>query len=133
VGRIGSIKLYENNLPESKKFFAGGAFSNRGYGYKRLGITESSTLDLARGGFTLSNLSLETSFPVYENLRGAFFSDQTMISDNQGLWEFNNKVIHSAGLGVRYLTPLGPFKLDLGVNVNNTQERAVHFQVGQSF
>jgi translocation and assembly module TamA len=133
VGRIGSIKLYENNLPESKKFFAGGAFSNRGYGYERIGITESSTSDLTLGGFTLTNLSLETNFPIYKNFRGAFFSDQTMISDNQGIWEFHNKVIHSAGFGVRYLTPMGPFKLDFGVNVNNTKERGIHFQVGQSF
>jgi len=133
VGRIGSIKLYENNLPESKKFFAGGAFSNRGYGYERIGITESSTEDLALGGFTLSNLSLESNFPIYKNFRGAFFSDQTMISDNQGIWEFNNKVIHSAGFGFRYLTPIGPFKLDIGANVKNIKQRGINFQVGQSF
>ncbi len=133
VGKIGAIKVYDNNLPQSKKFFAGGAFLNRAYGYERIGITESTKEDSSLGGFTLANLSLEANFPVYESFRGAVFTDNTMISDNQGIWEFSNKVLTSAGIGFRYLTPLGPFKIDMAMNVNNTEERAVHFQVGQSF
>ena len=133
VGRMGAISLYKNNMPESKKFFAGGAFTNRAYGYDRLGITESQIKASTDGGFTFANLSLETNFPLYKNFRGAIFSDNTMISDNQGIWEFSNKVISSAGLGFRYLTPLGPFKIDFGMNVHDKSQRAIHFQVGQSF
>jgi len=133
VGRIGSIKVYNNHLPESKKFFAGGAFSNRAYGYERIGITESSKSDELLGGFTMANLSLESNFPLYKNLRGALFTDNTMISNNQGIWEFTNRVITSAGIGFRYVTPMGPFKIDMGVNIHNFDEKAVHFQVGQSF
>jgi len=133
VGRIGAIEVIDNNIPKSKKFFAGGAFSNRAYGYDRIGITKSTTEDLDIGGFTLANLSVEANFPIYESFGVAIFSDNTMISDNQGIWEFSNKVITSAGLGLRYLTPIGPFKIDMGVNVHNSNEKAVHFQVGQSF
>ena len=133
VGRIGSIKVYDNNLPESKKFFAGGAFSNRAYGYDRIGITESRRSDSELGGFTMSNLSLEANFPLYESFRGAIFTDNTMISDNQGIWEYSDNVLSAAGFGFRYLTPIGPFKIDMGFNVHNTEEKAVHFQVGQSF
>ncbi len=133
VGRIGAIQVYKNDMPESKKFFAGGAFSNRAYGYDRIGITKSQTEDLTEGGFTLANLSLESNFPIYKNFRGALFSDSSMISENQGIWEFNNNVIYSAGLGFRYMTPIGPFKIDMGFNVQNTSENAIHFQVGQSF
>ena len=133
VGRIGSIQVYSNNLPESKKFFAGGAFSNRAYGYEQIGITKSSKEDTKLGGFTLANLSLEANFPVYKSIRGAIFTDNTMISDNQGIWEFSNRVITSAGIGFRYLTPIGPFKIDMGANIHNFDEKAIHFQVGQSF
>jgi len=133
VGRIGSIKVYENNLPESKKFFAGGAFSNRAYGYDQIGITESTIQDTSFGGYTLANLSLEANFPLYKSFRGAVFTDNTMISENQGIWEFSNKVITSAGIGFRYLTPIGPFKIDMGFNVSDTSKNAIHFQVGQSF
>ncbi len=136
VGRIGSIKVYSNQLPESKKFFAGGAFSNRAYGYEQIGVTESTKEDSSLGGFTLANLSLEANFPLsknFKNVRGAIFTDNTMISNNQGIWEFSNRVVTSVGIGFRYLTPMGPFKIDVGTNIHNTDEKAIHFQVGQSF
>jgi translocation and assembly module TamA len=134
VGRMGTIKVYDNNgIPESKKFFAGGAFSNRAYGYDQIGLTKSSVETSSDGGFTLANLSLETNFPIYKNFRGAIFSDSTMISENQGIWEFSNNVIYSAGFGFRYMTPIGPFKIDMGFNVKDSSQNAIHFQVGQSF
>lgn len=133
VGRMGSIQVYNNSMPESKKFFAGGAFSNRAYGYDRIGITASATEDLEGAGFTLANLSLEANFPIYKDFKGAIFNDNSMISENQGIWEFSNRVISSVGLGFRYLTPIGPFKIDMGVNIRDRSQNAVHFQVGQSF
>ena len=134
VGRMGSIQVYNSNgMPESKKFFGGGAFSNRAYGYDRIGITQSSTEDSKRGGFTVANLSLESNFPIYRDFMGAVFTDNTMISENQGIWEFSNRVISSVGLGFRYMTPIGPFKIDMGLNVKDSNQNAIHFQVGQSF
>jgi translocation and assembly module TamA len=133
VGRIGSIQVFKNSMPESKKFFAGGAFSNRAYGYDRIGITTSATKDLESAGFTLANLSLEANFPIYKDFRAGIFSDNTMISENQGIWEFSNRVITSIGMGFRYMTPIGPFKIDMGVNIKDRSQSAVHFQVGQSF
>jgi len=134
VGRMGTIQVYDNNgIPESKKFFAGGAFSNRAYGYDQIGLTKNSVTELSDGGFTLANLSLESNFPIYKSFRGALFSDSTMISENQGIWEFSNNVIYSAGFGFRYMTPIGPFKIDMGFNVKDRTQNAIHFQVGQSF
>jgi translocation and assembly module TamA len=134
VGRMGSIQVYNRNgMPESKKFFGGGAFSNRAYGYDRIGITQSSVDDLRGGGFTLANLSLESNFPIYRDFRGAIFTDNTMISDNQGIWVFSIRVISSAGLGFRYMTPIGPFNIDMGMNIHDSSQQAIHFQVGQSF
>jgi len=133
VGRIGTIELYKNSMPESKKFFAGGAFSNRAYGYDRVGIVDSVDSYEKEGGYTLTNLSVEANFPLYKNFRGAIFSDSSMVSDNQGTWEFSNKIITSAGIGFRYLTPMGPFKIDMGMNIHDYSQNAIHFQVGQSF
>ena len=133
VGRMGAIQVYNNAMPESKKFFAGGAFSNRAYSYDRIGIVESQEKYSNEGGSTLANLSLEANFPIYKNVRGAVFTDNTMISENEGIWQFSNNVISSVGLGFRYMTPIGPFKIDMGFNVKNSSDNAVHFQVGQSF
>ncbi len=134
IGRIGAIQVYDNRLPESKKFFAGGAFSNRAYGYDRIGITKSTTeIEENSGGYDIANLTLEANFPLYKSLYMGFFSDNTMISENQGVWEFSNRVIYSAGLGLRYMTPIGPFKIDFGFNIHKYSENAIHFQIGQSF
>ena len=133
VGRMGAIQVYNNAMPESKKFFAGGAFSNRAYSYDRIGIVESQEKYSNEGGSTLANLSFEANFPIYKNVRGAVFTDNTMISANEGIWQFSNNVISSVGLGFRYMTPIGPFKIDMGFNVKNSSDNAVHFQVGQSF
>lgn len=134
VGRVGAIEEYQNRLPESKKFFAGGAFSNRAYGYDRIGVI-SSTKDTNsnEGGYNMANLSLELNLPIYKNLQLGLFSDNTMIGSQQGIWEFTNNIIYSAGFGFRYMTPIGPFKLDFGFNTHKYSENAIHFQIGQSF
>ena len=133
VGRFGAIRVYQNRLPESKRFFAGGAFSNRAYGYERIGITNSTTNPLGLGGLSMANLSLEANFPLYKNLYFGLFNDNSIISENEKIWELNDKVIKSVGFGFRYMTPVGPFKLDFGFNTADYSKNGVHFQVGQSF
>ena len=134
VGRMGAIEEYQNRLPQSKKFFAGGAFSNRAYGYDRIGLISSTTdTNSTRGGYNMANLSLELNFPIYKNLKLGIFSDNTMIGSQQGIWEFTDNIIYSAGFGLRYMTPIGPFKLDFGFNTHKYSDNAIHFQIGQSF
>lgn len=131
VGKVGVVDVVSNELPESKFFFAGGSFSNRAYGFNSIGVIESSTVDSIAGASTFLNLSLEADYPIWGNLYGAVFSDNTML--NEESYDFSGEVISSAGLGVRYLTPIGPFKLDVGFNVNDPSQYGISFQIGQSF
>ena len=133
VGRVGAIEVYDNRLPESKKFFAGGAFSNRAYGYDKIGITTTSREDSDLGGSSIVNLSLEVNFPIYKDVYMGIFTDSSMVSSKQEFWNFDDDIIHSVGLGVRYMTPLGPFKVDFGVNTQDYSQNGLHFQIGQSF
>ena len=133
VGRVGAIDVYDNRLPESKKFFAGGAFSNRAYGYDKLGVTTSSSEDSDLGGSSIANLSLEVNFPLYKDVYMGIFTDSSMVSSKQEFWNFDDDIIHSVGLGVRYMTPIGPFKIDFGVNTQDYSQNGLHFQIGQSF
>ena len=121
----------KNDIPESKLFFAGGVNSNRAYGYKRVGVIYSPTLYGIEGGSTMTNLSLEANYPIGDNLYAAVFSDNTMLTKDE--YDFSGDILSSAGLGVRYITPFGPIKLDVGMNVHDTSEYAMHFQIGQSF
>ncbi len=127
--KIGLIREFKNSLPESKLFFAGGAFSNRAYGYNRLGASDSMCDEV--GAKTLVDTTLEVSHPLYQKIDGALFYDATMISEKS--FEFTIDFIHAVGIGLRYHTPIGPIKIDFGMNVEDKSKYALHFQIGQSF
>lgn len=132
VGIAGTVdEDTENSLPESKYFFAGGAFSNRAYGFRELGVILSTTEDTINGASTWANLSLEADYPVWGDLYGAVFTDNTMLTADS--YDFSGEIITSAGVGVRYMTPIGPFKLDVGMNVQDASQYGISFQIGQSF
>jgi len=132
VGKIGVVEAAASDgLPESKYFFAGGSFSNRAYGYRELGVILSPTEDTINGASSMANLSLEANYPISGDLYGAVFSDNTMLTDKS--YDFTGDIITSAGLGVRYMTPIGPFKLDVGFNVHDPSQYGISFQIGQSF
>ena len=132
VGKVGIVdEERENSLPESKYFFGGGPYSNRAYGFRELGVIISPTEDSINGASTMANLSLEADYPVWGDFYGAVFTDNTMLTAKS--YDFSGEIITSAGLGVRYMTPIGPFKLDIAVNVNDTSQNGISFQIGQSF
>ncbi len=127
--KIGLIEEYENHLPESKLFFAGGAFSNRGYGYNSLGAFDASCENV--GGKTLIDTTLEMSHPLYKKIDGALFFDSTLLSSES--YRFSIDLVHSIGAGIRYISPIGPVKLDMGMDIEDNSQYAIHFQIGQSF
>jgi len=134
VGKIGSIDIMDDScrgIPESKKFFGGGAYSNRAYGYRELGVIISPAEDLINGALSMANLSFEMDYPVWGDLYAAAFTDNTMLTDES--YDFSGEIITSAGVGVRYMTPVGPFKLDVGFNVHEPSQYGISFQIGQSF
>ncbi|MEN8727604.1 MAG: BamA/TamA family outer membrane protein [Sulfurovum sp.] len=132
VGKVGIVDTErENSLPESKYFFGGGSYSNRAYGFRELGVIISPTEDSINGASTMANLSLEADYPVWGDFYGAVFTDNTMLTEDS--YDFTGDIITSAGIGVRYMTPIGPFKMDIAVNVNDTSQNGISFQIGQSF
>jgi translocation and assembly module TamA len=134
VGKMGSIDMEDDTyggIPESKKFFGGGSYSNRAYGFRELGIITSPTDYLTWGAMSMANLSLEFDYPVWGDLYAAAFTDNTMLTADS--YDFTGEIITSAGVGVRYMTPVGPFKLDVGINVEDPSQYGISFQIGQSF
>lgn len=118
-----------------RAFYSGGPTSNRGYPFRGVGpqgqigylvpaATTGINCALATaedeqgcirplGGLTLWELSLETRFPISGNLQGALFVDASDVSRYAGTIRL--RVPHiSPGLGLRYLTLVGPLRLDLG-------------------
>jgi translocation and assembly module TamA len=132
VGKVGIVDVStENGLPESKYFFGGGAYSNRAYGFREIGVITSPTEFTIDGASTMANLSLEADYPVWGDVYGAVFTDNTMLTDES--YNFKGDVITSVGIGARYMTPIGPFKLDIAFNVHDVSQYGILFQIGQSF
>ena len=132
VGKMGVIKKEKSNgLPESKYFFGGGSYSNRAYGYRILGVILSPTEDSIYGASSMLNLSIEADYPIWGDLYGAIFMDNTMLTEES--YDFGGEIISSVGFGIRYMTPIGPFKIDVGFNTRDRSRYGIQFQIGQSF
>jgi len=132
VGKVGIVdEETKKSLPESKYFFAGGSFSNRAYGFRELGVIISPTKDTIYGAATWANLTFEADYPIWGDIYGAVFTDNTMLTAEP--YDFSGEIITSAGIGIRYMTPIGPFKLDVGMNVADPSQYGISFQIGQSF
>jgi translocation and assembly module TamA len=121
--RVGSLVPINETGPASivALFTSGGSTSVRGYGVQRL-----SPMALQEGDWvpTGGNGVLEASLELRQQLRGAlggvFFIDVGNVSDASGDAKEWQQVLDpsllqpTAGLGVRYLTPFGPVRVDVG-------------------
>ncbi len=127
---FGSLHLFNGDIPPSYLFYAGGMNSNRAYGYRKLG--PSNVNGNPTGFHSLLETTAEYRFAIYGKLRGVLFNDNTFIGKN----EIPNydQGYYSAGVGLRYLTPIGPIAIDFGVDINDpTEQYAFHFHIGELF
>jgi translocation and assembly module TamA len=132
VGRLGVLDdRGRASLPASKLFYAGGSYSNRAYADREIGATRSPVSDESVGGRSWLNLTLEAQYPIWGDLYGGLFYDATMISRDR--YDFSGHWIQSAGVGVRYMTPIGPLKLDFAVNLHDPSIRRASIMIGESF
>jgi len=79
-----------------------------------------SDCDLPLGGFSLWEASAELRFPLLGPLRGAVFADTGDVSPYKLDLRWNRPHL-SAGLGLRYATPIGPVRVDVGYRVPGLQ------------
>lgn len=133
----GSIEPLEDTsvVPIFKRFFAGGSDSVRGYPYQRLGPLDSQ--GNAIGGMELLEGSVEWRFPVRDPFEGVVFFDFGNVAPDikTFTWE---ETRFTAGVGLRYLTIIGPLRFDVGYELNPPEQNffspyQFHFSIGQAF
>jgi outer membrane protein assembly factor BamA len=124
-----------------RAFYSGGPSSNRGYPFRSVGphgpigflvpsaagstgsvncTLQGRTIEelprgciRPRGGLSLWELSLETRVPFSKSWEGVLFVDASDLTTGEG--EIRVNVPHiSPGFGLRYITPVGPLRLDVG-------------------
>ena len=122
------------DLPVTELFYSGGSDSVRGYGYQRLGPIGAE--GEAVGGASLLEGSVEVRFPIWSALRGVVFVDAGQLSLQAWAWR-PASLLYASGVGLRYKTPLGPVRFDVGLPLNppngGVQSYRLWFSIGQAF
>jgi translocation and assembly module TamA len=94
-----------DRLPPSQRFFNGGAQNVRGYGFQDLSPRDAGGNRV--GGAYLGTASIELDYLVFGDFGLALFADTGNASDSASIdWK------SGAGIGLRYRTPVGMFRLD---------------------
>jgi outer membrane protein assembly factor BamA len=156
-------------IPLSERFFSGGANSHRGFPINQAGPRDPQT-GFPIGGAAQFFNSLELRFPLrWQNMGGVLFHDAGNVYSRLGRISFRGSqrsvernglpvfdfdyMVHAAGIGLRYRTPIGPVRFDVGYSINpprfvgqvegpggdlvpRTQRIShlqFHFSVGQTF
>jgi len=132
---VGGIQPYagSDSVPSNVRFFAGGPGSLRGYGPKRVGPLDSTGRPI--GGDSLLVGSVELRFPISGDLGGVVFVDAGNVYSGSPAYDLGDLRV-GVGPGIRYNTPIGPFRLDFGVAVNPRSGDPfgrLDFSIGQAF
>ena len=113
-----------DDLPPSVRFFAGGDQSIRGYDFETLGPEDDQGQVI--GGTGIAVASFEYEQPVRGKWSVAFFVDS-----GNAFKDSTFDVKTGAGVGVRWQSPLGPIRFDIGVPVNDpTHDTRLHVSIG---
>src|SRR5947199_5844702 len=120
-------------IPIDERFFIGGATTVRSFGERDLGPHDNHGHPVGGEFYTVFNV--EYTFPILGELQGAVFTDAGNLlptSEDIGLSDMR----YAIGAGLRYKLPVGPIRLDYGVNPDPRQFEdfgAFHFSFGFAF
>ncbi|MGE8561363.1 MAG: autotransporter assembly complex protein TamA [Acinetobacter sp.] len=124
-GDLGYIFAQDfTKVPYNLRYFTGGDQTIRGFDYKSLSPEENG---FKIGGQTLAVGSLEYNYQFKEGWRAAIFSDVGNAYDK----DFNTPTAYSAGVGVRWASPIGPIRIDVASGISDDDHPIrIHFFIG---
>ena len=117
----------DKEIPLPERFFAGGAASHRGFPENQAGPRDLLT-GFPLGGKAVLVSQVELRFPLLgENVGGVLFQDAGNVYSTLNDISFRVRqrdvtdfdyMVHTAGFGIRYRTPVGPVRIDLAYVLN---------------
>ncbi len=136
-GSIGQTFENEaNKLPVYEHFYLGGLKSIRGFKSAHVSPLDPETGERI-GGDKMWYTNFEVIFPllVKAGLRGVVFTDFGNVYEENEDWEFSNTK-KAVGLGIRWLSPMGPLRLEWGYNLEpeaDEEDTVWDFSIGGIF
>jgi outer membrane protein insertion porin family len=150
--RIGLASQFASSfVPTSQLFFSGGGTTLRSFpineaGPQRLvpfcnvfqGQAGCVNVTVPVGGKQLFILNSELRFPTHilKALGAVVFYDGGNVYSAINLHNFVNNYTNTVGVGLRYATPIGPVRIDLGHNLNaipGINPTQYYITIGQAF
>jgi len=150
--RIGMAKSFAQSfVPTSQLFFSGGGTSLRSFPINEAGpqrvvpfcnVLKAQpacvNVTVPVGGRELFILNSEVRFPlrIMNNLGGVVFYDGGNVYRAVNFGNFLNNYTNTVGFGLRYSTPIGPIRFDIGHNLNPVRginPTQYYITVGQAF
>ncbi|PAR50168.1 hypothetical protein CGT94_09595 [Vibrio metoecus] len=113
-----------DQLSPSLRFFAGGDNNLRGYGYESISPKDAS--GALTGAKYIATSSIEYQYRLTGNWWAAMFMDVGDAFNDNPDWK------KGAGVGVRWVSPVGPIRLDFawGLDANPGEAFKIHFTLG---
>lgn len=133
-GRAGAMDSYGGKkLLITEKYMVGGLRSVRGFEYGYAGPRDENGDPIGAKNELVFNAEL--IFPLYKEigLKGVVFFDAGKGFDS---WGDMGEIRTATGFGIRWLSPMGPIRLEWGYNLNkkdNEKQSVMEFTVGQFF
>ncbi|KMN19343.1 autotransporter assembly complex protein TamA [Pseudomonas weihenstephanensis] len=127
LGRVqfgGSATNGYKSIPPSLRFFAGGDQSVRGYDYQSLS-PKNSDGDRIGGRYMVAG-SVEYQYQFAEKWRWATFVDKGNAFNSLDFPSLKTGV----GMGIRWISPVGPIRLDLAHALDDDGGVRLHFSMG---
>jgi outer membrane protein assembly factor BamA len=145
-----------SHVPLSELFFSGGGSTLRGFPLNGAGPqrkipacgdpsdpSSCAFIAVPVGGkqLLILNSELRVPFPLdlpvaHKNLGFAVFYDGGNVFQNIGFHNFGQQYTNSIGVGLRYKTPVGPVRIDIGHNLNappGVKSTQIFITLGQAF
>jgi len=138
---VGDVVIEDAGLPASERFFAGGDTTVRGFSLDRLGTPETITESgFPTGGNGVVIFNAEMRVNLWRGLGAVGFYDTGNVYELASDIDLGD-LRSAAGFGLRYRSPVGPLRIDLGFNLDpreltpGTLERrtVLHVSFGQAF
>ncbi|HUR32244.1 MAG TPA: outer membrane protein assembly factor BamA, partial [Vicinamibacterales bacterium] len=141
LGAINAAGADPTQVPFAKKYFLGGATSIRGWGRYEVSPLGGSGLPI--GGNSMLAFSSEARLSFRGSFGAVAFLDAGNVWSGDGQFELGD-LRYAVGPGLRYQTPVGPIRFDLGYQLNPNPDLLVngaaqarrwriHFSIGQAF
>ena len=149
--RIGLAQPFASSrVPLSQKYFTGGGNTLRGYPLDGAGpqrqvqvcssgsSTNCTFIQVPSGGNEqlIINSELRIPLPIKQGLGIVAFYDGGNVFPTVGFHDFTSLYSNNVGVGLRYATPVGPVRVDLGRNLNpvaGIQATQYFISIGQAF